>query len=441
MTTNRRTVIKGLAAGGLNLLLPGGLYAKNGPRRISPNEKIRVASIGVGGRGRAALEGVSGEQFVAFCDVDDKRAAWAYERWNKVPHFRDFREMFDKVGDQIDAVTVSSPDHVHFAHAMEAIKHGKHVYVEKPLCHTIAQTRELQAAAKSAGLKTQMGNQGHSQDSIRSLKEWNQAGIIGPVMAVDAWTDRPAGWWPQGQSAWPPAQPIPASLDWKLWCHGVEAPFSKQIAPFNWRGWTPFGTGALGDMACHIFDPFYFAFEPGSPDWIMADAEGGSDISFPETAVVRYHFPAKAKRPEFLLTFWSGKGIRPSAPRVLERGQQYPESGSVVYGSRETVLIRSHAQKIQIIPSIRAAELQPDLPAATLTRIKGQNHFANWLDAIRGNVDQASSHFDYSSKLNELVLLGVIAQRLPGKRLKYDAASGKFTNSKEANHFINSALV
>jgi len=438
---HRRTLVKGLTLGGLNLLLPGGLYAQNGPRRPSPNGKIRVACIGVGGRGRAAVDGVAGEELVAFCDVDDAVAGPTFAKGPDVPRFKDYRQMFEKLGDRIDAVTISGPDHVHHAHAMAAVKLGKHVYVEKPLCQTIAQTRELRDAAAKAGVKTQMGNQGHSTDAVRSLREWAQAGVVGPLVAVDAWTDRPAGWWPQGRPTLPAAAPVPAHLDWELWRHGVDVPFSPDFVPFKWRGWTMFGTGALGDMACHILDPLWFAFEPGLPDWVEGEAKVASEFSFPETAVVRFHFPAKDGRPEFLLTFWSGKGIRPPAPRNLGPGLGQPDNGTIFYGSRETVMADSHASNIGIIPAIRAEEMKGALPAPSLPRIRGQNHFANWLDAIRGDLPEASSHFGYAAGLNELVLLGVIAQRLPGKRLNYDAATGKFTNDDQANRLIEGVRI
>jgi len=439
MSLARRSVLKGLAAGGLNLLLPGGLYAQTGPRRPSPNARIRVACIGVGGRGRAAVNAMAREEIVGFCDVDDRQAEWAFARWSDVPHFKDYREMLDHLDDRIDAVTVSGPDHVHFDHAMEAVRRGKHVYVEKPLCQTIAQTRELREAAREAGVVSQMGNQGHSQDRVRMLKEWVGAGIVGPLVAVDAWTDRPAGWWPQGRSALPEAEPVPEQLAWDLWRHGIDVDYSSELLPFKWRGWTYFGTGALGDMACHILDPFWYAFEPGMPDWVECEAKGGSEVSFPETAVVRYHFPARDGRPEFLLSFSSGKKIRPPAPRVLLDGN-YPDSGSIFYGSRETVLADSHASRIEILPALRAAELSDGLPAPTLPRIRRQNHFGNWLDAIRGTVDRACSHFDYAGGLNELVLLGVVAQRLPGRRLAYDATAGRFTHDEDADRLISSVI-
>ncbi len=441
MQTTRRTLVKGLAFTGLNLLLPGGLYAQNGPRRLSPNEKIRVACIGVGGRGRSLVDAMAGEELVAFCDVDDAVAGDTFKKWPDVPRFKDYREMFEKLGDKIDAVTVCGPDHVHFLHAMEAVKHGKHVYVEKPLCQTIAQTRELHAAAKQAGVKTQMGNQGHSLDGPRHLKEWVQAGLVGPLVAVDSWTNRPSGMWPQGRAELPPAMDVPAHLDWDLWRNGIDVPYHTDFVPFKWRGWTMFGTGALGDMACHILSPFWFAFEPGLPDWVECEGEGGSPYSFPATSVVRYHFPARDGRPEFIMSFWSGREVRPPAPRNLGPGINYEDNGTVFYGSRETVMADTYGAKAAIIPAIRAEELKGSLPAATLPRIKDQNHYANWLDAIRGNVEEASSHFAYSAGLNELVLLGVIAQRIPGKRLDYDAAAGKFTNDETANRLISEVVL
>lgn len=435
---SRRFILKGLAAGGLNLLLPGGLYAQNGPRRPSPNGKLRIAVIGVGGRGGAAVSGLAHEEFAAFCDVDQNAARGAYERFPDVPRFTDFNEMFEKHGDSIDAVAVMGPDHVHFAQAMAAVKAGKHVYVEKPLCQTIAQTRQLRAASLEAGVKTQMGNQGHSSDRIRDLKEWADAGLLGRVMSVDAWTDRPAGWWPQGEQRLPEGEAVPDHVDWEIWRHGIDVPYSAQYLPFRWRGWTMWGTGALGDMACHILDPFFYALDPGMPDWVMAEAEGGSDVSFPLVSKVTYHFPEREGRPAFELVWRDGSDNLPPRPGVLEAGREMGNSGggTIIYGSRETAMTNSHASDIRLIPQVRFDEVRGDLPEASLARVRGGDHFRNWTDAIRGEVDEACSNFEYAAGLNELVLLGVIAQRLPGEKLEWDAAAGSFRNSERANQLI-----
>ena len=441
---SRRDVLKGLTACGLNLLLPGGLYAQAGvQRRISPNSRLRVGVIGVGGRGEAAVAGLKNEEFVAFCDVDDSMAANTYNAYPKVMRFKDYRRMLDRMHNHVDAIAIAIPDHAHFAVAMMAVKAGFHVFVEKPMCQTIAQTRELLAAATAAGVKTQMGNQGHSSDRIRDLKEWVDAGVLGPIMSVHAWTDRPTGWWPQGHKNLPSAESVPRSLNWDLWRNGVDLPYSSKYLPFKWRGWTMWGGGALGDMACHVLDPMFFALDPGMPDWVCAETEGGTQLGFPLRSTVVFHFPATKDRPEFELTWHDGKDNRPPRPGMLESGRVMgnENGGSVLYGSRATAMTDSHATHISIIPDARMQELKATLPAPSLPRIDGQDHYRNWTNAIRGAVPEACSSFDYAARLNELVLLGVIAQRVPGVQLEWDSASAKFANSALANQLVSAVRV
>lgn len=438
--SRRRFLTGALAFGGLNLL-PSGLYAQAGRRR-SPNDKIQIAIIGVGGRGAAAVGGCSSEALVAFCDVDGKRSKKAYADHPDVPTFQDYREMFDKMGDKIDAVAVMGPDHVHHAHALEAVQRGKHVYVEKPLCQTIQQTRELHAAAKKAKVKTQMGNQGHSMPGIRAYKEWVEAGLVGDVKEIIAWTDRPAGWWPQGEASLPKAEPIPDELNWELWRNGVDAEFSRKYVPFNWRGWTMWGTGSLGDMACHILDPVFYALDLGMPDWIQCNAEKAEWFTFPEKSEVVFHFPAAAGKPERKLIWRDGKNNLPARPERLEEGAEMGNSsgGTVAFGAKEHIMTDSHASKIAAIPDQRHQNLLAEAPAPSIRRVNA-GHFGDWHQAIRGEIDQASSYFDYSAQLNELVLLGTIAQRLPGEKLLWDAKAGKFTNSALANKMVNAAVI
>jgi predicted dehydrogenase len=347
--------------------------------------------------------------------------------------------MLDKLHNKIDAIVVATPDHAHFPIAMAAVKGGKHVFVESPMCQTIAQVRELQAAAAAAGVKTQMGNQGHSSDRVRELKEWADGGVFGSLMSVQAWTDRPTGCWPQGQKYLPAAEAVPRALNWDLWRNGVDLPYSSKYLPFRWRGWTMWGSGAMGDMACHILDPMFFALDPGMPDWVRAEAEGGTAVSFPVKSTIVFHFPARKDRSAFEMTWYDGKDNRPTRPGMLELGIAVgnEDGGSILYGSRATVMTDSHARDIRVIPDMRMQELKPTLPAPSLPRVAGEDHFRNWTDAIRGKVEQACSHFDYAGRLNELVLLGVIAQRIPGVQLEWDTAAMKFTNHDLANQLVS----
>ena len=276
---HRRQFIKRSAALGIFTILPSGIYAQQG-KRVSPNGKIQVACVGVGGRGRSVMNSCKSEQVIALCDVDQRKAKQTFAAHPDLPKFTSHTEMLEKMGDKIDAVTVSSPDHAHYAAAIEAVNLGKHIYVEKPLCQIIADTRALRAAANKAGVKTQMGNQGHSKNGLRELKEWIDAGLLGEVKEIHTWTNRPHGWWKQGMDKLPPAQNVPQGLDWDLWKSGVgpDIDYNEAYVPFLWRGWTMWGSGSLGDMGCHILDPAYYALELGTPDWI--ESKSGAQVFY-----------------------------------------------------------------------------------------------------------------------------------------------------------------
>ncbi|MEN9790413.1 MAG: hypothetical protein RLZZ63_71, partial [Gemmatimonadota bacterium] len=252
---DRRTFVGGIAAAGAAAAIPRPLFAWAGEQ---PSQKLRIACIGVGGMGFSDVRGVAGEQLVAFADVDDRSAERAYRAYPSVKRYRDFREMLEKERNNIDAVTVSTPDHTHAVAAMMALKMGKHVYCQKPLARTIGEVRALKAeAAKRPTQVTQMGNQGHALEGIRLIREWVEAGLIGSVRRVECWTNRPI--WPQAVNRPTDAHNVPETMDWNLWLGpSANRPYHPRYAPFNWRGWLDFGTGAMGDMACHILDAPYW---------------------------------------------------------------------------------------------------------------------------------------------------------------------------------------
>lgn len=231
----------------------------------SPNEKLNIASIGAGGKARSDIYACAQtENIVALCDVDDKNAAATYERYPNVPKYKDYRGMLDKEGAGVDAVIVAIPDHMHAAAALDAMQRGKHVYVQKPLAHSVWECRELRKAAQKFGVATQMGNQGYSNEGTRQCAEMVWSGVIGNVAEVHAWTNRPA--WPQGLAALPPTSAPPSYLDWNLWLGVAEdRPYSEDYEPFTWRGFYDFGSGALGDMACHILGAPNMALRLGAP--------------------------------------------------------------------------------------------------------------------------------------------------------------------------------
>src|SRR4051812_36275882 len=429
---SRRTFLKSASLASAAVAFPQVMRSQQGE---SPNNKLNVACIGVGGRGAAAVAAMSKENLVAFCDVDDARAAKTFAQFPQVPHVRDFRKLLDQFGNRIDAVTVSTPDHMHFPIAMAALSLGKHVFVEKPLTHTIEEARKLAALAREKKVATQMGNQGHANEGWRLIKEWSQAGILGEVREIHSWTDRPI--WPQGiekpdHSKMMPV--VPSTLDWDLWL-GVAQPreYDPAYMPFNWRGYWDFGTGALGDMGCHIMDGAYWALDLTAPTAVEAISAHQTNISPPTASVVKYEFPARGNLPAVKWTWYDG-GLLPTLPPDLEATRQLQPNGSLIVGSKATVFADTYYSSARIIPEVKMKEVAPNLPAKTIPRITG-GHFAEWIRACKGGTP-AGSNFDHSSRLTETVLLSNVAVRAR-RRIEWDSAALKVTNLPGANQFIS----
>ena len=400
----------------------------------TPNNRLNVACIGVGGRGYDAVKGLSGENLVAFCDVDETRAAKTYAEFSTVPQFRDYRVMLDKLGAQIDAVTISTPDHMHFPIAVAALSLGKHVLIEKPLTHTIAEARILARLAREKKVATQMGNQGHAGEGMRVLKEWLDAGVLGEVREMHSWTNRPI--WPQGVKAPDHSKlmpVVPATLDWDLWL-GVAAPreYDPAYLPFNWRGYWDFGTGALGDMGCHIMDGAYWALGLTQPTSVEATSAHQTDLSPPTGSVVTYHFPARGALPAVKWAWYDG-GMMPPLPEGLELDEPLPNNGTLIIGSKVIVFADTYYNKVSILPRAKMAALTASLPAPTLPRVEG-SHWDEWVRACKGGAP-AGSNFEYSARLTETVLLSNLAVRAR-RRIEWDAAAMKVTNVAEANQYV-----
>lgn len=424
----RRDFLKTTSLASAALAFPAILRAQ------SPNNKLNIACVGVGGRGWDAVQGLKSENFVAFCDVDDVRAARTYEEFPDVPRFRDYRKMLEKLGNKIDAVTVSTPDHMHFPIAMAALSLGKHVFVEKPLTHTVGEARQLDKLAREKKVATQMGNQGHANEGMRLLKEWNQAGILGEVRELHSWTNRPI--WPQGVGAPDHSKMMPVvpdTLDWDLWL-GV-APmreYDPAYVPFNWRGYWEYGTGALGDMGCHIMDGSYWALELTQPTRVEAISARQTDLSPPTASVVTYHFPARGNLPALKWTWYDG-GLMPLLPDDLEATRKLEPNGTLIVGSKATVFADTYYASARIIPEVKRRELAPSFPAKTLPRIEG-GHFAEWIRACKGGTP-AGSNFEYAAQVTEAILLSNVAVRAR-RPIEYDAAAMKITNLPEANQYL-----
>ena len=409
-------------------------------RAASPNNKLNIAAIGVGGMGSGNIEKCSEENIVALCDVDLKRGGKTFGAHPKAKRFRDFRVMLDKMEKEIDAVIIATPDHTHAVATMEAMRRGKHVYTQKPLTHTICEARQLTEASKRYGVATQMGNQGHSSNGARQTVEWIRAGVIGKVREVHCWSDRPLRgtrfekrlYWPQGVANRPEKkEAVPDTLDWDLWLGPAPyRDYSSAYVPFDWRGWWDFGTGALGDMGCHIIDHPYWALKLGYPTSVEASSTHIHSETAPLASLVTYHFPARGELPPVRMVWYDG-GIKPPRPEELEPHEEWPVDGVLYVGDRGKIMHKSHGGKPTLLPLSRMNDFQR--PDETLPRIKG-SHEQNWIDACKGGAP-ACSNFNYSGPLTEVVLLGNLAIRTEG-HLLWDGPNMRVTNNEAANEFV-----
>ena len=400
-------------------------------RLVHKDEKLRIACVGCGGKGASDVRGVSGEAIVALCDVDAARARKTFSAFPKAERYKDYRKMLLDMDDEIDAVTVSTPDHMHFPVAMMAIEMGKHVFVQKPLAHTVWEARELTLAARRHKVITQMGIQGHCGEGIRLLQEWLDADAIGPVREVHCWTNRPI--WPQGVQ-WPQEEEAPpANLDWNLWLGTAKArPYSSVYAPFKWRGWWDFGCGALGDIGCHAMDAAFHALELGAPSSVESISEGGTDFTAPEWSVVTYQFPARGDKPPVKLV-WHDGNKTPERPEALEAERNLPGGigGQLFYGEKGTIMASDvYCKSARIIPEAKMKTFQR--PPKTLARSPGI--YQEWIEACKGG-PAPGANFDYSGPLSEMVLLGNLSVRT-GQRIEWDAQDMACTNLPAANRYV-----
>jgi len=377
---------------------------------------------------------VQSENIVALCDVDDAEAAETFAKYPKVKKFKDFRRMLDKMDNQIDAVTVTIPDHMHYPAAMMAISMGKHVFVQKPLTHTVWEARQLTLAARKHGVVTQMGNQGHANEGTRLLKEWVNAGAIGPVREVHIWTNRPI--WPQGLERPKDTPPVPATLDWDLWLGASpKRPYNPAYAPFKWRGWWDFGCGALGDMGCHIMDASFWALDLGAPTSVEAVSSPVNDETAPSWSVVTYQFPARGDKPAVKLVWFDG-GKLPPRPKDLEPDRELSKGGQLIFGDTGTIMeTHDYCNSPRIIPESKMRDFLPNRPPETIPRIPEADHYQEWIRACKGGTP-AGSNFEYSGPLTEMVLLGNIAIRT-GEKIEWDGPNMRVTNVSEANQYVH----
>ncbi|WP_276499189.1 Gfo/Idh/MocA family protein [Pontibacter litorisediminis] len=436
---------------------------------VAPSDKLVVAGIGVGGMGGNDINGVfnSGKADIGFlCDVDDRRAAKAREKFPKAKYYKDWRELFEKEGKNFDAVTVSTPDHNHAVVAMAAMQMGKHVYVQKPLTHDIYEARVLTDAAKRYKVVTQMGNQGASGDGVRQLREWYDSKAIGDVHTVYCWTNRPV--WPQG-IPWPATKAdVPQELDWDLWLG--TAPYTDyvdKLVPFNWRGWWDYGTGALGDMGCHIVEaPFsvlnlkYAKDVQASVGSVYVDEfkRGYFPESCPPSSHVTLTFPKTDKTKGDVTLHWMDGGIQPARPEELEPGEVFGdgENGVLFIGTKGKMMAGCYSENPQLLPTSRSAGFNVK-DKHQLARVPGSagGHYNQWVEAcIAGHGNkEVSSPFEVAGPLTEALLMANLAIRgidirvpkadgkghtYPGrdKKLLWDNERMRVTNFDEVNQYV-----
>ena len=435
---------------------------------VAPSDTLYIAGVGVGGKGVTDLTGFAGSpdgktkghpkaRVAILCDVDDRQAVKSKENFPKAKYYRDFRVMLDKEAKGIDAVSVSTTDHTHAVVAMAAMMRGKHVYVQKPLTHNIWEARMLTEAAAKYKVVTQMGNQYASADPARQIKEWIDAGLIGDVTGVQAWTNRPV--WPQGIPAPTGKFDVPAELDWDLWIGPSQMiDFNPAYLPFNWRGWWQFGTGALGDMGCHIMDAAFRALPIDYPSEVECSSttawegffrEANYKESCPASSIIHLKFPRKDGKGNIMLT-WMDGGLIPKRPEELLPDEKMGDgtNGFIFEGTKGKIM-GSYNIPPKLLPTSRMNEVT--FPNPTIPRVEGQEagHYTQWVEACLAGYGkmQVSSPFEFAGPFTEAVLMGNLAIRsysmkennqYPGrKKLLWDAKNMKILNFEPANQFVH----
>lgn len=397
---------------------------------------LRIAYLGTGGIGGHHFEETVplGVSCPCYCDVDTARFEKAAKHFPKARAYQDYRELFDKEHKNIDAVMIGIPDHHHYTATMIAMQLGKHVYTQKPLTHTVWEARKLLEAAERYKVVTQMGNQGHAKEGWRLVYEFIHSGALGAIREVHTWTDRPI--WPQGMLRPEQTDEVPSNLNWDVWLGPApERPYKKDIYhPFNWRGWLDFGTGALGDMACHMMDGIFWALDPGHPTSIepLALTEVTAE-AYPRASIIKWEFPTRGRRRPFA-AYWYDGGLRPPVPEELEPGRRMPTTGNLFIGSKAKMLVSGdYGDSPRIIPESKMREIGK--PPQLLERSPG--HVLEWIMACVGEkpADYPKTNFSYSSPMTEVILLGNIALRM-GRRLEWDGPAMTFKNCPEANQYL-----
>ncbi|MEI6647708.1 MAG: Gfo/Idh/MocA family oxidoreductase [bacterium] len=400
--------------------------------------KVKLAAIGTGSMAKQDLQNMLDEEFVAFCDVDERSLQWVREKFPKAKIYKDYHVMLKEVHELIDAVTVIVPDHIHAPAALEAMKYGKAVFCEKPMAHSVAECRAMRTMAKAKNIITQVGNQGHASEHMRIFKEWVLDGAIGRVKEVHVWCDMMQWLYYHKPAELDLHPPVPAELDWNLWQGAVpEHAYLENCVPQKWRGWRMYGSGALGDWVCHMFDPIFWTFELDMPVAVTAEIDGydgpASEFIYPKGSKITWEFIVKSSG-EPLKIHWYDGTIKVPRPADLEPERKLDIAGVYVVGDKGTILHGAHgAGSCRIIPESKMQAYKR--PPKTLSRCQ-VGHYKEWLNAVREGVHSTGSPFEYGGRLTEAGLLGLVAQRFPGRRLIYSEAEMRFTNCEEANKWL-----
>ena len=430
---NRRSFLKHSAAVGSVAAAAALGVRRAGGKPPSAGEKLNIAFIGSGGQAGFSLKALAGQNIVALCDVDDRRAAGAFKAHPKARKFRDYRKMLDQMDKQIDAVVVATPDHTHAPASIRAMRMGKHVYCEKPLSWSIGEARLMAQTARKHKVATQMGTQGMAMDLSRTGVEVVRSGVIGPVREMHVWTDRAKRWWPQGVARPKETPPVPKGLDWDLWL-GVapSRPYHPIYAPFKWRGWKDFGTGAIGDMGIHNAAMVWMGLKLGIPTSAEpVKTSGLTDETFPSWSILRLEFPARGTQPPVTMHWYDG-GKKPSNKLIGGR-HKVVGNGAILVGAKGTLYSSGWTGAAwNLLPREKFPKYKP--PAPSLPRTTG--HHADWLTACKGGRAALCNFIDFGAPLTEVMLLGCLAQRI-GKKIEWDAANMKAKGCPEADKFIN----
>jgi len=446
ITTNRRSFLFGASVAGFGVFVPG---RKGWAGGVGPNETLNIACIGVGGKGESDTRDAARHgRIVALCDIDQKRLDTMAERHKDAKKYNDFRQLLHELDSRVDAVVVSTPDHTHAPAAVTAMRMGKHVYCQKPMAHSVWEARLMRETARQKGVCTQMGNQGTADPGFRRGAELVRAGAIGEVREVHVWTNRPFNYWKQAPDivARPSeTTPVPDYVHWDLFLGPApERPYNPVYHPHNWRGWWDFGTGSLGDMACHTANLSFMALQLGLPVRVSAQSGEVNSETYPAWATITYEFAARGNLPPVKLTWYegakNGKRNLPPARLFPDKGLQPSDSGSLLIGSSWRMYSPNDYGAVQMLwPSREFKDIK--VPEPSLPRVKGAHgtddaQKLEWVQAIRaGKPVIALSNFDYASTLTESMLLGNVAVR-SGQAIDYNPDTGEIAGSEAAARYL-----